>query len=427
MSREVIGVVAGKSGEAITKEVKKWGVEVALVAGKNNEPGIELADYYLCEDLSNKDQIYAFFCEKNVKKVIFGTGHVLAIELAEFIYNKGLLINIKPEVSFLCNNKFELKKVAEKIGLKTPKYELLNRNDKLDNILSNWEFPLVVKSIKDIVTPRLVHGREELQKYLNELFQSEPTVMIEQYIKGNDCSVVVSNSGVEVKAVGVLYWSKAKEDKLEGFFESFSKTLDKVSEEKVRTVAVKLIEYVNVLGLPRVDIIVADNTPYILEVNSIIFSKSSGTLYTISSRRKGINSAKIIVKNAMEYFSKKAGCKYKKKESILLFCDQDVEFKNREYEYEIIKDVNSNAVIPENYLYPDVVEDITIFLSVENEELLVKEKRLLEKYISCMNIVNPDYVENRYKGREKVIVDLAVKYLNLKQISYGDMIETEEK
>lgn len=424
MKNEFIGVVAGKSGEAIAKEVKKWGAKVALISGKVNEPGTDTADCCLCIDLSEQQRILEFFKSKNVNKVIFGTGHILALELAEFLSQNGVLVNIIPEVSKLCNNKYELKKKAEEIGLRTPKYCIVSKEDDINIILKEWKFPFVVKSIRDYVQPQLIHDKTALDIALKALFCNEPTVMFEQYIKGNDCSVVVSNSCDAVKALGVIYWSKANEDKLKGFFESFSKPLKKEIEEKVKLDAVRLVDYINVLGLPRVDIIVEDNIPYILEINSIIFSRNSGTTYTILSRRNGINSAKIIVENAIKFFSLKTKETYKKVNDVLVFADETFSNEN-------IVDVNQNKYeieigiprVDRDYLFPDVIKDINNFLSNNGTILDKNDNEILLKYISCINIKNPDYVLNMCSEERKKIIDLAIQYLNKSEMHYHQIMK----
>lgn len=410
---ELIGVVAGKSGEAITKEVKKWGVGVALVMGKENEPGYDIADIRFCSDLSKTAQILNFFQEHNVTKVIFGTGHIFAIELAEVLANNGILINIIPEVSLLCNNKYQLKKKAEEIGLKTPKYCIIDKFSDLDQILNEWNFPLVVKSIRDYVAPQLVHDKLELKNILLELFEKEPTAMLEQYIRGNDCSVVVSNSGEEVVPLNVLYWSKAHEDKLKGFFESYSKPLPKETEDIVKSVAADLIKYVNVLGLPRVDIIVENGIPYILEINSIIFSSNSGSWYTVSSRIKGINSPKIIVDNAMKGFMHKTGQTYSRHNEVLIFTD-DVTKKINLEKGEMCKYVEKIYGVQENYLFEDTITKIKEYAYEKFSDAFLSERIIndLLEYVAFINIENPDRIENFYTGDKKVVLDSAIEFLN---------------
>lgn len=114
---EYIGVVAGKSGDAIVKEIHKWGLRTAIVCGNSGENGIELAFEKIICDLSELEKIFAFFNKLGISKVIFGTGHILAIALADFLKKKGMIINIIPEISLLCNNKYELKKMLSKVGL----------------------------------------------------------------------------------------------------------------------------------------------------------------------------------------------------------------------------------------------------------------------------------------------------------------------
>lgn len=404
-----IGVIAGKSGAAITKEVHKWGWKVAIVSGNDREPGVDLAEAKCCTDLSNIDEILTFFKEYSVDKVVLGTGHILAIKLAEVLEQNGVLINISPKVSALCNNKYELKKVIEEIGLKTPRYFEIAKGEEISGKAGILGFPLVVKSICDYVPPQLVHDFEQLDSALEELFDKEPTVMLEQYVNGNDCSVVISNDGTEIQSISVLYWSKAKEDHLKGFFESFSEPLEKTVEDQVKRDAEKLIGHINVLGLPRVDIIVQEGIPYILEINSIVFSRNSGTWYTISSRKNGVYTPNIIVGNAMKYFSEQTGETFTRHNRKMVFADEnDVRAVHDQYS-DIIY---GTPELEEGYLYPDVIAKIREFVEQSGVRLDEAERMALNSFIGYINKENPDEVINYFEGRQKILVQLAKAFLN---------------
>lgn len=406
---DFIGVIAGKSGEAITKEVHKWGRAAAIVSGSDQEPGVDIAEAACCTDLSNVDEILAFFNKHNVDKVILGTGHILAIHLAAALERNGILINISPEVSALCNNKYALKKVIDEIGLKTPQYFEIKSGEDITEKVETLGFPLVVKSICDYVPPQLVHDFGQLNRALGELFDKEPTVMLEQYVNGNDCSVVISNNGTETRPVSVLYWSKAKEDRLKGFFESFSEPLEKTVEEHVKKDAEKLVKHINVLGLPRVDIIVQEGIPYILEINSIVFSRNSGTWYTISSRKNGVYTPNIIVENAMKHFSKQTGEAFTRHNRRMVFISEnDTRAVNDQYS-DIVHDTPK---IEDGYLYPDVIKKIREFIDMANVGLTDEEISELNSFIGYINKENPDEVINYFEGRQKILVQLAKEFLN---------------
>ncbi len=396
---EYIGIVAGKSGESIAKEVHKWGYKSALVAGKRGENGVAVSDAHICVDLSRKEEIFSFFQAFHVDKVIFATGHILAIELAQYLKEQGIQININPEVSLLCNNKYALKNVMKEIGLRTPDYCEIKKGTDWITQLKNIKFPVVVKSIKDIVTPQLVKSLEELIEVVRELFINEESVLLEQYIHGNDCSVVILNDGESIQVEGVLYWSKAQDDELKGFFESYSAPLELEVEKRVKEAAVNLVQHINALGLVRADIIVENDIPYILEINSVIYSNNSGSWYTISSRKDGVYSARLIVQGALRMFLGKQFDSLNKVEECLAFTDQDKK---------------PWAGHHHQYLTEQVVVKIKEFLGAESIAL---SKENFEKLCSCIayiNKINPDTITNQLTGECKMLLEKAMEFLDRK-------------
>lgn len=409
----IIGVLAGTSGEAISRELKKWGYKVVVVSGNTNEKGFNVADLGISTDLSNKDVILNFFKMHGVKNVVVATGHILAIKLAAYLEENGIKINVNPQVSLLCKDKHALKVEAEKMGLHTPRYIKLEKNSKYEDSLEGVGYPVVVKSIKDIVLPQLIHSKEELLEELNILFKNEESIMLEEYVRGNDCSVIVSNKGGICEAQGVQYWSKAKDDGLKGFFESYSEELPKDVEKKVVEAAETLVRNTNTKGLSRVDIIVKDETPYILEVNSIIYSNNTGSLYTITSRRNGINMPKIIVENAIYEFCGDKINDMTKKDDVLVFVDtpESEEIKGLDYEkVNILQMVQNTPVIPEGNLWPDAITLIKTF----GKEFLVdcteEELDQVLAYTAYINYYNPDVILNHCSGRKKMLIDCAMAF-----------------
>ena len=69
-----IGLIGGASGKELTEYIQKFGFTVALVIGKADEPGSDIADHILVTDLRNIEQVYSWLKELGVKKLIIGTG-----------------------------------------------------------------------------------------------------------------------------------------------------------------------------------------------------------------------------------------------------------------------------------------------------------------------------------------------------------------
>ena len=59
--KETVAVLAGVSGEAVTKELQKTGRKVVLLCGAENESGSDVADYVLVvKNFADKEKIYYY-------------------------------------------------------------------------------------------------------------------------------------------------------------------------------------------------------------------------------------------------------------------------------------------------------------------------------------------------------------------------------
>lgn len=305
--KEVIGLIAGRSGDTLTNELKKRGYEVALVIGKEDEPGSKEADFVFINDLRNHKEIYNFFKEKNVNYLVVGTGHYLALELFKYLEKKGIKLSINLTTTLLCKNKYKLKEKIEKMGYKTPKYLLIDKSKdffEIANIVEkNFNYPIVLKSPDDKVLPVAVQNIEEIRYYCKLLKEKSSDIMLEEYIVGSDVTTPVLNDGKITKALGIMYWSKGKEENLKGFEKAYSNKIP--DEEDVLKQISNLIKELNVLGLSRVDYIYKDKQIYILEINSIIVTGNTGSTYNETWKKNGYKFPALLIENALNIFNLK--------------------------------------------------------------------------------------------------------------------------
>ncbi|MEJ6467830.1 ATP-grasp domain-containing protein [Fusobacterium ulcerans] len=302
---EYIGLIAGKSGDSLTEEIQKKGYKVALVVGKEKEPGYDIADKVLVTDLSNQEEIYKFFSTLQVKYLIVGTGHIVVLRTIKYLEKKGIKLSIDLEKTFLCKDKYLFKKEIEKTEYLTPKYILFkkesNQEENIKEILTKFEFPIVLKSPIDKREPIAVNNISELKEYYENIKKLDSDILIEEYISGSDVTVPVVSNKVDINALGILYWSKGKVEFLKGFENSKSYKLN--NEEEVLKKISCLIKDLGIIGLSRADIVVKDNGEiYILEVNSIIVCGNTGSIYNQLWQEQGFNFAKITVENALKVF-----------------------------------------------------------------------------------------------------------------------------
>ena len=247
---EYIGIIAGISGEAIVTEVKKLGYKTLIISGREKDSGMNISDKNLVIDLKLKEEIYQELRKNNVEKIILGTGHILAFQLASFLLDKGMKVSINPESSLIAKDKFLYKKILSSKGILTPKFLLINQGKEYD-----------------------------LEKI------------------------------IEVKAVKISYYSKAKECNLIGF--NFSENTIKLPndiENRILKFSEEVIRKTNIIGMARLDIIVDKNMDcYVLECNSVMVTGVHPNQMEYGKeflQKENINFAELTVKNALKIFSK---------------------------------------------------------------------------------------------------------------------------
>ncbi len=299
MSR-IIGLIGGGSGCALSSELHKRGLKVAAVIGKSKEPGYDIADYVLVCDLSEHERIIEYFKQLNVKNVIFGTGPFAAIELCRELINRDINVNIDLEKFEFCKNKYLLNETMRKHGIITPEDKLIDKEDDLKIISEQLSFPVVLKSIKDLVAPQKIDDKEVFITVASDMLTKEEQIMIEEYIRGNDVTVFVSNS--EELIIQPIYWSKGSEEQLKGFETSYSKPLSRAVEEELIGWCKKINDIVQIPGVYRIDLIASKEKFYFFEINTLIVSALTTSTYAIKFSQAELNRAELIIDYALKKF-----------------------------------------------------------------------------------------------------------------------------
>ena len=301
--KKCIGLIAGHSGDSLTDKLKSKGYEVALVGGRKNEPGMDKANFTLVEDLSNHQKIARFFIEHGVDKVVVGTGHSKAIDIVEYLDDRGFITNINYSESLLAKDKVKFKNELISIKIKTPKFMSIDVDEhiSIEKIVGEIKTPCVIKSATDAVQPQKVDTIPELKQAIEDVKDTNTVVLVEEYIKGNDCTVAVVSDGENVRGLGVTYYSKAKEYKLKGFKEAYSKKISEDKEIELNSIAIQIVEKIGFKGVSRVDFIIDEKSgeSYVLELNTVIVTGYNGSAYPFF-KRQGIDIAEIMINNSLK-------------------------------------------------------------------------------------------------------------------------------
>jgi len=310
---ETIGLIAGGSGHTLTEELQKAGYTVALAGGVAEERGMDIADYTLVCDLRDTDTIIHFLKEKKVNKIILGTGHRFAFELAEKCEEEGLVASVDAAISKLFKDKIKYKQNLVKNNLPTPLFYAAGTINKIDDIINTVGLPCVIKSPVDKSLPQKVNTREELNNALQEVLSKEEIALAEEFITGVDITIPVTANYENIKALFVSYYSKAKEVKLKGFDENRVRYLSPAEEEAAMIIAEHSVRKAGIVGFCRVDMLVDDNNKMqILECNSVTVTGTNSPQAEFSrnfvcaeNKRHNINMAALLVENAFTVFEQK--------------------------------------------------------------------------------------------------------------------------
>ena len=214
-----VGLIGGISSRELVLELKKTSKEVYMVGGRREEGGHDIADCFLHVDISEKELIANWFKENGVVNIVIGTGHRLAIDLAEYLEERGMITSINVKASKLTKNKTEFKKFLNERGYITPKYVEFNTSDIDIEIRIQTEIgvPCVLKSPTDVKSPQKTSTISELKEKLHQYIEGLDVVLVEEFVNGVDCTIPLIANYDNVKAILFSYYNKSKECSLEGF------------------------------------------------------------------------------------------------------------------------------------------------------------------------------------------------------------------
>ncbi|MCR2046764.1 ATP-grasp domain-containing protein [Acetatifactor muris] len=314
MENEVIGLIAGISGEILTEKLHKKGKRVALIEGKPGESGEETADFVCRADLRQVDKIDSFFKEMGVKKVVIGTGHILALELSRDLDERGYLLSNDPAASLLAKDKIRYKEALMAQGINTPKFIRISPREEMPDtqkIIDYLGLPCVVKSPVDKVLPQKANNVDELDAAILEILGKDSTVLVEEFVRGVDVTVPVLVKKTGAEAIIVSYYSKAQECHLKGFTSNDSRreSLTPEMETEVKKYCEQVALKTGMKGLCRIDaMVVPDNMScciYILEANSVMVTgihENQMEYGRFFLEREGVDFADILIETTMDKF-----------------------------------------------------------------------------------------------------------------------------
>ncbi|PFF76277.1 D-alanine--D-alanine ligase [Bacillus thuringiensis] len=200
--------------------------------------------------------------------------------------------------SSICMDKNISKKILRYEGVETPDWIELTKMEDLNlDELDKLGFPLVVKpnSGGSSVGVKIVYNKNELISMLETVFEWDSEVVIEKYIKGDEitCSIL---DGKQLPIVSIRHAAE--------FFDYNAKYDDTSTVEEVIELPAEINERVNKASLTcykvlkcsvyaRVDMMVKDGIPYVMEINTLP-GMTQSSLLPKSAEAAGISYSKLL-------------------------------------------------------------------------------------------------------------------------------------
>ena len=254
--------------------------EVSLRSGKNVYEALKRLGYTNVELIDVDKNIAKTLIEKDIKVAynalhgkygedgcIQGTLELLGIEYT----GCGVFS------SATCINKEYTKTVLKKYGLPLIKSVFVKKGEDVENAVKELKYPLMLKPVCEgsSIGMYKVNTPDELKELYAKSAKCNQDILIEEYIIGKSATVgVLDNNGktfateiLELRPKNEWYDFEAKYTK--GMTEFILPA--ELSEELTKEVKEKAIEAYKACGcngVSRVDFLIADDIPYILEINT---------------------------------------------------------------------------------------------------------------------------------------------------------------
>lgn len=194
--------------------------------------------------------------------------------------------------SALCMDKDMCKRIVRMAGLKTADWVMTGSTDVDVDEIKKMGFPVVVKPNRggSSVATSIVKNESELKSKIEEALKWDKEVMIEKYIKGDEITCCMLNGkmlpvlAIKPHAEFFDYTSKYAEGGSDEVVVKLQPELNKIVED----MAVRCYKALKCSVFSRVDMIIKDGEPYILEVNTLP-GMTSGSLFPKSAKAAGIS------------------------------------------------------------------------------------------------------------------------------------------
>lgn len=180
----------------------------------------------------------------------------------------------KPLTSALCMNKKQSKRILKAEGIPIAKGISLYKHEGVNlEEIEKLKYPMIVKpnSGGSSIGISLVYSREELRSAILEGFRYGDEIIIEEYINGSEYTIPLLNGEVlptlSIFHKGTFFDYKSKYNDTDTIEEVAF--LPESLQSEINEIAEKCYRIFDCKAYARVDIMVSNSKPYVLELNTL--------------------------------------------------------------------------------------------------------------------------------------------------------------
>ena len=202
--------------------------------------------------------------------------------------------------SALCMDKDMSKRVLRLENVRTADWIIATSVENIDyNAIEKIGYPVFIKpnSGGSSVATNFIKRKEDVESAVLEALKYDKEVMIEQYIKGDEITCPILDGKlypiVAIKPKGEFFDAVSKYSLGDDAAEEFVIELDGKLQKEVEFMALETYKLLKCSVYARVDMIVSNGVPYILEVNTLP-GMTATSLFPKSVASVGIDYTKFI-------------------------------------------------------------------------------------------------------------------------------------
>ena len=203
-----------------------------------------------------------------------------------------------PMTSAICMDKDMTKKVLKASEIRTARWTMAKSIDDINfDKIEEMGYPVVVKPNGGgaSVATNLAHNKEEVIDSVKLALEVDKEAMIEEYIKGDEitCCMIKRKMYpvIAIKPTGEFFDFASKYEA--GGAEEVVVTLEENLHKEVERLAVACWDALKCESYVRVDMIIRDGIPYILELNTLP-GMTEASLFPKSAKAAGLSYDKLI-------------------------------------------------------------------------------------------------------------------------------------